>query len=286
MNAAGVTILDGALGTELSRWGLDTSPPLWSARALVDDIDAVVEIHQDHLRAGCRVLTACTFRTQERTLLRAGWGGRSHELNRLAVEAARRAIAMEGRTGIRVAGCIASLEDCFMPDLVPDRTALASEHAAHARSLKEAGADLLLCETMGARREAAAAVMAGVTTGLPTWCSFLTKSPGLLLSGEPLADAVRAVEDLGAEAVLINCVPAVEILADFEALADVAGVPAGAYATVGLSRAADGFREDLALTPEGFASRMLACRDAGAEILGGCCGTEPRHLAALVAAMP
>ena len=280
MSASEPLLLDGALGTELTRWGIDTSAPLWSARALVDDVDAIVEIHQDYVRAGCDVLTACTFRTQERTLLRAGLGGRGRDLNRTAIDAARQAIALEGRTGVRVAGSVAPLEDCFRPDLVPERTTLAAEHAAHARSLREAGADLLLCETMGSRREATAAVMAAVATGLPTWCSFLTSAPGRLLSGEPLGEAVQAVEDIGAAMVLVNCVPAGEVLADLEALLDVAHVPAGCFPTVGHGRAVEGWREDLALPPSQFAELLVACRDLGAEIVGGCCGTQPEHLAA------
>lgn len=280
-----VTILDGALGTELSRWGLDTSAPLWSARVLGDEPDAVTEVHQDALRAGAQVLTACTFRTHERNLARAGWQGRSDALNARAIACARDAMESEGRPDARVAGSIAPLEDCFRPDLVPSREELRAEHARQARSLQRAGADLILVETMGTRREATAAVTAAAATGLPTWCSFTTASPGRLLSGEPLAEAVAAVEDLGAEIVLLNCIPAVEALPELEALLSCATVPAGLYPNIGHARGVEGFRPELMLPPDDFALRMEACAELGARVLGGCCGTQPEHVAALARAL-
>ena len=281
------TLLDGAVGTELSRRQVDTRHPLWSARALVEAPSVVRDIHAESALAGCDVLTTCTFRTGERTLARAGWSGRSSELNRVAVGLAQDAVARTrdavraaGRLSVRVAGGLAPLEDCFRPDLVPGPDALAREHAAQASSLAGAGADLLLVETMISRAEAIAAVRGCVATGLPTWCSFLTSAPGRLLSGESLADAVAAVEDLGAEAVLLNCIPAVEAMADFEALARVAHVPTGVYPNIGHGRGTEGWRQELMLTPEQFAQCLADLRAAGASILGGCCGTEPRHLSA------
>ena len=277
--------LDGALGTELSRWGVDTSPPLWSARSLGEDADAVTEIHLDALRAGAQVLTACTFRTHERILARAGWGGRSAELNARAIRAAREALAQEPARQALVAGSVGPLEDCFRPDLVPSREELRAEHGLHARSLRAAGADLALVETMGTRREASAAVTAAVASGLPAWCSFVTAGPGRLLSGEPLRDAVAAVEDLGAEAVLLNCIPTAAALPDLESLLGCATVRAGIYPNVGHARGVEGWRRELMLTPEDFALRMEAFADLGATILGGCCGTQPEHVAATVAAL-
>lgn len=280
-----VILLDGAMGTELSRRGQDTSAPLWSARALAQAPDAVTAIHRESLRAGARVLTTCTFRTHERTLRRAQWEGRGAELNALAVRCAREAMTAEGVMDVRVAGSMSPLEDCFRPDLVPPREQLVPEHAQQARSLAQAGADLLLVETMGTRRESSSAVTAAVATGLTTWCSFTTSAPGILLSGEPLRDAVEAAEDLGAEAILLNCIPCADVLPDLEALLQCATVPCGLYPNVGHARGVEGFRAELLLTPEDFAERMAECVEGGAEIVGGCCGTRPEHVAALAKAL-
>ena len=274
-------LLDGATGTELSRRGADTRLPLWSARPLIDDRDLLVRIHRDFLRAGCRVLTACTFRTHERSLTKGGWGGRSDELNRIAVAAARSGLAAESVSDARIAGSLSPLEDCYRPDLVPGAEALAAEHAAQAESLAAAGCDLLLVETMNCRREAEAALKAAIATGRPAWCSFVSDGRGRLLSGESLAEAARAAEELGASAVLVNCLPVVDLAADVRLLAGAVSVPFGAYGNIGHAHDVDGWRADLMLEPAVFAETMAACVAAGGRIVGGCCGTEPRHLAAL-----
>lgn len=276
-----VTLLDGATGTELSRRGLDTRLPLWSARALADRPDVVETVHREYVGSGCLVLTACTFRTHERTLARGGLGGRGDELNASAVRAARRGAAAAGVPGVRVAGSMAPLEDCFRPDLVPPLEELAAEHGRQALSLARAGVDLLLVETMNTVREAIAAVRAAVATGLPAWCSFVTDGSGRLPSGERLETAVSEVERLGTASVLVNCVPMTDLAGEVARLAASTSLPVGGYGNIGHAHDVDGWRVELMLEPEAFADHALACRAAGATLLGGCCGTEPRHLAEL-----
>src|SRR2546422_10829786 len=84
-------LLDGAVGTELARRGVDTTLPLWSARALFDDrgLATLASIHEDYARAGAELLVTDTFRTTGRALRRAGKGGAWRETNRRAVESAR-----------------------------------------------------------------------------------------------------------------------------------------------------------------------------------------------------
>ncbi len=83
-------LLDGATGTELERRGVPSALPLWSAHALLESPQTVAEIHAEYVAAGAEVLTANTFRTQRRTLERAGMGERAEELTALAVSLARR----------------------------------------------------------------------------------------------------------------------------------------------------------------------------------------------------
>jgi homocysteine S-methyltransferase len=117
-----MTLLDGATGTELSRRGADTGLPLWSARPLVEEPELVVAVHREYLQVGCKVLTACTFRTHARSLRAGGWDGRQDELNQRALELAQKARQQEGREGVRIAGSISPLEDCYSPVLVPSTT--------------------------------------------------------------------------------------------------------------------------------------------------------------------
>src|SRR5512146_2033834 len=90
-------LLDGATGTELQRRGVDTSLPLWSARALLEAPEVLRAIHADYIAAGADILTTNTFRTHRRTLTRAGLGERTHELTQLAVKIAREAAQQADR---------------------------------------------------------------------------------------------------------------------------------------------------------------------------------------------
>jgi len=274
-------LLDGATGTELERRGVSTALPLWSAPALLEHADVVLRIHADYAAAGAELLTANTFRTQRRTLARGGLGERAAELTRIAVELARRA-ARERPGGAFVLGSAPTLEDCYRPDLVPDAGALAREHAEHARHLAAAGADAILVETMNSVREAIAATRAACDTGLAAWASFVCWDGARLLSGEPLDAAARAARDAGATVLLVNCLPPSNVQVCLDTLAR-AGLPFGVYANLGAPNDTSGFARSEDCTPEQFAAHALRWLDAGARVVGGCCGTTPAHIRAIAA---
>lgn len=287
-------LLDGALGTELERRSPDpraTALPLWSTHALLGDASPIREIHRDYRRAGAEILTANTFRTQRRTLARAGLGDRADELTALAVALAREA-ATELGTGdgavdsrpVWVAGSAPPLEDCYHPERVPDHATLAREHAEHARALVCAGVDLILVETINTAREGVAALRAAREAGADACISFVCDDAGRLLSGEPLAGALAAVAGLGPLAVLVNCLPPKHVAACLPALR-ASGLAFGVYTNLGAPDDEIGFRRSDDSSPEdlaGFAARWVS---AGASIVGGCCGTEPGHIAAIAAAL-
>jgi len=115
-------LFDGATGTELTRRGVATGLPLWSANALLseDGTHVLGQIHADYLAAGAEIITANTFRTHIRALGSSGVAHRALELTGRAVEIARAAIAeTPGDKARFVAGSISTLEDCYRPDLVP-----------------------------------------------------------------------------------------------------------------------------------------------------------------------
>lgn len=273
-------LLDGATGTELERRGAPASLPLWSAHALVHEPELVRRIHADYVAAGAELLTANTFRTQRRTLARGGLGDRAAELTALAVSLARNA----GGDRAAVLGSAPPLEDCFSPERVPDDDALAREHAEHARNLAEAGADGVLAETMNTVREAAVAARAARAAGLPVLVSFTCWEGARLLSREPLEDAIEAVRGAGPAAVLVNCLPPANVAACLRVLA-ASGLPFGVYPNLGAPVASP---DDDAVvahrdehTPAELALRAREWIAAGAHIVGGCCGTTPRHVTAL-----
>lgn len=276
-------LLDGATGTELERRGLPTGLPLWSTHALLEAPDAVEEIHRSHLEAGAELVTANTFRTQARTLTRAGLPpGRDRALTRLAVDLARRAVrAIDDGKPRWIAGSLPPLEDCYAPERVPPPSEREREHARQVDLLGEAGVDLLLIETMNSAEEAESATTAAAKSGLPFVVGFVSGAPGRLLSGEDLAEAASRARDTGAAAVGVNCVPPSSLPATLDCLAGT-GAPLLVSPNLGEPDDETGFRRSEALTPEAFA----ACLDPwiarpSLRILGGCCGTTPDYVAAL-----
>ncbi len=283
--AARPLLLDAAMGTELQRRDADTALPLWSAKTLIRDPELVWTIHGDEVAAGADILTSNTFRTHARTLGKAGLAARSGELTARAVQLAHQAAAVPGRD-VFVAGSLSPLEDCYRPDLAPDEEALAREHAAQARFLAEAGVDLILAETHNSIREARTALSAAKATGLPVVLSFVTDGAGKLLSGESIADAVRAVRPLAPDALGINCVPAARLAGDLEALASAApGIPLSAYGNLGLPDESRGWAFTEELSPDDYAAHARRWLELGARIVGGCCGTTPEHTRALRAVL-
>lgn len=273
-------LLDGALGTELERRGAASTLPLWSTHALLHHADLLREIHGEYARAGAEILSANTFRTQRRTLGRAGLGHEAAELTKRAVAIARRAAKDANRSGVWIAGSAPPLEDCFRPDLAPGDDALSREHAEHARNLATAGVDLILCETQQTIREARAAARAAAAVGLPFFVSFICAPEARLLSGERLADAIEAVAASGPAALLVNCLPLHDAERCLGVLAS-SGFPFGVYANLGAPSEPGGTGWVADASPEEFVAGVEPWLEAGARIVGGCCGTRPDHIRAL-----
>ncbi|MAE93121.1 MAG: homocysteine methyltransferase [Deltaproteobacteria bacterium] len=271
-------VLDGATGTELERRGVPCALPLWSTHGLLEAPDLVRSIHSDYARAGCDGITANTFRTQRRVLDRAGLGHRARELTGLAVRLAR-----EAHPGGVVFGSAPPLEDCYHPERVPGDPELDTEHAEHARHLAETGVDAILVETHNTVREAVAAATAASASGSAFLVGFACDDSARLLSGEPLADGIAAVEPLRPVAVGVNCLPPRAVAPCLRALARC-GLPFFVSANLGAPDARGEGRND-ELSPRAFAEQASLWLDAGAALVGGCCGTTPDHLAALVGAL-
>ncbi|MEW6250393.1 MAG: homocysteine S-methyltransferase family protein [Planctomycetota bacterium] len=280
--ARGPVLLDGATGTELERRGAGCLPPLWSAAALRDAPESVAAIHRAYMAAGADILVANTFRTNPRTLARAGRLDEGPALCRRAVELARSAAA-EAAPGRRVlvAASVAPVEDCYSPERAPDDAALQEEHRQNADWLAGAEPDLLWIETMGTAREARAAAEAAVACGLPCVVSFTARESGELLGGDPLEAACAAVAPFGPLALGLNCVPPRGVTELLPRLRRATAGPIAAYAHINNAVPTRGWSYAQAVTPEEYAQEALRWLSVGANIIGGCCGTTPAHIAAL-----
>jgi len=285
--ASGPTILDGATGTELQRRGVPTTLPLWSARALLSHPEVVVAIHRDYVAAGADLIVANTFRTNPRVLAAAGLEPRGGELNGRAVALAREGVRAgldvsdDGgpRRNVLVAASVAPVEDCYCPERVPDKATLAREHRQMANWLATTDADLVWIETMNTVREARAAAGAVAERHLPFAVSFVTRSDGALLSGEPLAEAVAAVEPFQPLAVGLNCVPPTGLTENLRRLRDLTSRPLAAYGHIGNPDPISGWAFSESTTPTDYAQHAEEWCEIGATVVGGCCGTTPAHIA-------
>jgi len=271
-------ILDGAMGTELQRRGCIVDLPLWSAHALLESPELVVEIHADYLDAGADILTTNTFRTTPRTFNRAGIPDQSQALTAIAVSLAHQARARHTDRTILIAGSIAPLEDCYRPDLVPPDTILRAEHWQHAERLAAAGVDFLLVETMGTIREAFAACAAASATGKEVVVSFVCDLTGRLYGGESLAAAVHALAPLHPAAFSLNCISPRQMAMTLRTARTATDLPLAAYANVGIPGHEGAATLVCDTDPPAYARYGMEWLKAGASIIGGCCGTTPDHI--------
>lgn len=280
-------LIDGAVGTELTRRGIGTEVPLWSAHALLteDGQATLLQIHREYQQAGAEVLVTNTFRTTQRTLSKAGLLGEWREMNHHAVQCARTAAnEAQGRPCL-VAGSIAPLEDCYRPDLVPSESECLTEHCRQIELLAEEGVDFILIETMNSFSEAAAALRAVEEVGVNALLSLCPRLPFRLFSGEQLESTVPHLLDCAPKrlhGVLLNCATPDVLHQMYPRFAELAAsLPSGLYAHLGEPEEMVGWRFTGGVDAHNYAEWISSQVKLGAKMVGGCCGTTPEFIAAI-----
>ncbi len=276
-------LLDGAVGTELTRRGFDVDRPGWSANAIMEAPELLAAIHCEYVDAGADVITANTFRTHRRSLVGTRYEGRDIELTQRAVEIARQAAG--DRT--LVAGSISPLGDCYQPEERPAVDEMVAEHSEQVRKLVEAGVDLLLLETMNNQTESLVAAKACASTGLPFVWSMIVQDGTHLLSGECIQSVVEQVfEKTTPSAVSLNCVhPQMAEKAICHLKNIVGSVPVGFYGNTHHWTRHGGqmeFEAGPGLGADSYAAEIVSLvKQFHLKFVGGCCGTTPSHITAL-----
>jgi enediyne biosynthesis protein CalE2 len=287
-------LLDGGIGTELVRRGVR-----WRKHGLLTDKAAISKLHGEYLAAGAHVVRTDTFQLNPRIYLNVfrnrthmahigapGLAGITPKLLRTSVQLARESRAASGREkDVAIAGVMSPLEHCFRPDLAPATDTARREHEEQARIFAEEKTDFLLLESMNTIAEARAALGAGHAASLPVWVSFVLGPEGELLSREPLEEAVKEMEQSGADAILVNCAPPEDVTRAISRMQKFCKVPFGGFAHIGRfsppSWKFEFFPQftGTELWPaKRYAEEVLHWREAGASIVGGCCGTGPEHI--------
>ncbi|MCI8554802.1 MAG: homocysteine S-methyltransferase family protein [Clostridiales bacterium] len=270
-------LLDGAMGSALRAAGMPDGvcTETW---ALAHPAP-VIDLQRRFVAAGCDVLYTPTFGANRLSLLRAGEEvppGRVRELNLRLAALTQEAAAREPGRRCLVAGNLAGYG--LPPDTAgaPSFDALTAAYGEQAAALAEAGADLLICETITGLSEARAALLAARETGLPVMVTLTVDEGGNTLTGARLLPAVITLQALGAAAVGLNCSSGPISMAEWLAGAlPYAAVPLAAKPAASYPTREKGW---VTLGPDAFAAAMEPLLDAGAVLTGGCCGAGPEHL--------
>jgi S-methylmethionine-dependent homocysteine/selenocysteine methylase/SAM-dependent methyltransferase len=283
-------ILDGGTATELGREHAgqlrDADRGLWGTGALYDAPYSVLDVHRRYVAAGCDVISTNTWAILAAAEQEAGGlgGTASHwmDVARLGLRLARQAVEEAGRT--------ASCAVAFSVNGDIDSPARRSTLELLLRVLDEDPPDLVLMETMSLVREGLTmpSVELAVQSGLPVWLSFRRCRHGVCgvygqhwggPEGDVFGRAARRFEEIGIRALLVNCLPPDHVPGMLPWLRDFVDLPLGVYPNLGYYSDA-GWRFDPRVGPGEFAELALQWRAEGAQIVGGCCGTSPDHLAA------
>ncbi|MCS7044054.1 MAG: homocysteine S-methyltransferase family protein [Bryobacteraceae bacterium] len=276
----GVVITDGAWGTRLQALGLEpgTLPDSWN----LTHPELVLQVAREYVEAGSEVILTNTFRANAITLAGAGLADRAWDINRAGVEISRR--AAQGRA--LVFASIGPTGKMLMTgEAAPEE--LERAFAGQAEALALAGADALLVETMSDLEEARIAARAALATGLPVIVSFAFdtgRNRDRTMMGVTPEMAAAEMRAAGVDAVGANCGAGIERFVPLCArLKASSGLPVWIKANAGLPEWKDG-RAVYSGTPEQFAAHLAPLAEAGAAFIGGCCGTTPDFVRALVAA--
>jgi methionine synthase I (cobalamin-dependent) len=274
-------LADGATGTNLFEMGLSSgeSPELWN----LERPDRIFALHKSFVDAGADIILTNSFGGNRRRLMLHQLEGRAHELNRTAAEIARRATDGAGRPVV-VAGSVGPTGDLLAP-LGPISEDEAFEiFVEQIEGLKAGGVDVIWIETMSAIEEIRAAARAAASLGMPYTATASFDTAGKTMMGIAPAVLAATVADLdpapvafgancgvGASDLVLSILAMTQARPDSIVIAKAnAGIPQWHGAHIHYSG-----------TPELMAEYARLALDAGARIVGGCCGSTPEHLAAM-----
>ena len=284
-------ILDGGFGRELARRGAPFRQPEWSALALTEAPEIVKEVHLDFIRAGAEVITTNNYAVVPFHIGQERFDAEVKDLVNIAVMQAKTAVE-ESRKKVLIAGCLPPLFGSYRADLFQE-----NEAEKLAKPIIETLAphvDFWLAETQSCLKEVETVHALLPKDQRDFWVSFTLQDEvqleqPRLRSGESIQQTADTITRLGAKAVLFNCCQPEVILQAIVAIKPLLpnGVEIGAYANAfppqnSEATANDGLDEVRAdLNPALYLKFAQEWQEAGATLLGGCCGIGPEHIAEL-----
>ena len=269
----GVLLLDGATGSNLMAAG--KGPGVCTEQWVLDHPQVLQALQRGYVDAGSKIIYAPTFGANRSSLSNYGLEHQVREMNLRLVEVCRAGIG----AGALIAGDITTTGrmepqgDLSYEDLL-------DIYGEQVESLAQAGVDLLVAETMLGVDETMAVLDAAASVcSLPVMCSLTLQADGTALFGGSAAEAVVTLQKMGACAVGLNCsVGPDQLCAVVAEMKRVARVPVIAKPNAGMPVLTESGQAVYSMDAEHFAASMLELVDAGASVIGGCCGTTPAHI--------
>lgn len=270
-----VLIGDGAIGTMLYAKGVSLDSNFEHLNLIRPGL--VAELARDYVAAGAQVIETNTFGANYPKLSAIGLGHKVEEINRAGARIAREAAG----TVALVAGSVGPLVPLKGGEHDLGIEQIEDAFRVQCRSLAEGGVDFLLLETFTSLRQLQLAVAVGRETGLPVCASLAFLEGGRSGDGSSVENFCQAMEAAGADIIGANCgAGPLELLKVIKRLAALTDRPISAYANSGFPEYLDG-RYIYRATPDYFADMAAEMAAAGANLVGGCCGTTPVHITAL-----
>lgn len=281
LGTGGTVLADGAMGTMLFANGLEFGDPpeVWN----LEHPDVIRRVHRGYLDAGSSILLTNTFGGNRFRLALHGLEGRVAEFNRTAAILLRSEVDAAGSTAI-VAGDIGPSGSIMAPLGTLEFDEAVDGFAEQAAGLAAGGVDVLWIETMSALEEVHAALEGARrgAPGLPIIATMTFDTRGRTMMGVTPEQAAEALLGWGADAIGGNCGNGpdelVPVIAKMRAVAPDAVIVAKSNA--GIPELID-FRTVYGADPAEMAGRGIEFREAGATIIGACCGSTPEHLVAM-----
>ena len=274
--SAGVLILDGATGSNLQKAGMPRG--CCTEQWVLEHPEPLVSLQREYAASGSQIIYAPTFQAQPIALERVGLHRHTEAINAQLV-----ALSRSAAPDALIAGdltTLATYTDSFDEE---NFDLLVDNYRRQIAGLMEGGADLLAAETLMYPLEAEAIFTAAELEGAETVLyTFTVQSDGSLYSGREVGPVLRELEQAGAAAVGFNCVAADDMTAGLVSkLRRFVKGPLVCKPNAGNPVIGPDNQVYYPMGPEEFAGIVSDCVQMGASIVGGCCGTDPRFIAAL-----
>lgn len=273
-----VIISDGATGSNLIQRGLEQGETV--EKWVLENPEIIMELHLDFIEAGAEIILTSTFGASEVRLEQSGLKGMYEQINHTAVALAKETAK---NTQILVAGSIGPLGQMLKPFGPLEIREAEGYYARQAAVICAAGADIIVIETQFDLIEAKAAI-SGVKSSCDQAlvCSFSFDRGVKTMMGVSPSSFAKEMEDLGISAIGINCGKSLnDNFMALNELANATNLPIWFKPNAGLPYLDKSGKPKYDITPEQMAKNIPAWINAGARIIGGCCGTTPEHLKAI-----